>query len=419
MPHDQPPVLTLDPDFLYALCLDQVQAQQRMRPPLSSLKTPDLLWSVVVSYAHALETASCVLDAMGPSAPDRVRPLVASLLFTPTPAGLYDLWRTWSRLHPDWSDVDTLQVPVYFLLCQTNCFDGLRELGRRGHALNFPVFKAYAGLEAGPVQPDEVRTQRLLNAMDATLSRTVRRHLDLTRSHDENLSPITDSMGVAIVAAVASKHRAEKRIGDLFRKGGTIPTNSGQSNEVPTIPELPIHGMNGTDERNSVWRAASHDAAFTLFAKIAPGTLGRLETALPDAAHAAQRKDREEADAKMRGGSGGRHAKKAGTEEPPVQHVPMGNLGDEENEENSPFIHPKDDHPTPEQITAAHEEEEKAKNDAEHAFRIAIDRWGASGQQMLQALAEEKTQKAAAEAAGISAPALIKRLKTLKKLLES
>jgi hypothetical protein len=417
MPHDQPPVLKLDPDFLYELCLDQVQALVRMRPALSSLKTPEILWSLAVSYAHALETAFRIVGAMGASEPDRLVRLVATLVKTPTPTGLYNLWYTWRRQHLDWADTDIMQVPVYLLLCQTNCSDLLRELGRRGRALNPPVFKTWAGLSAGPVRPDKDRTLRFLGAMDATLRSTVHRHLDLTPSDDDDdkeLSPITDPMAVAMEGAVGRKHRAEEWIGELFRSGGTIQTDSSQSIEVPTIPELPIRGMEGTDARSSVWRAASHDAAFRLLAKIAPGTLGLLETALPDAAHAAQRADREKADAKKRGGSGGQKAKKAGTAEPPVQHVPVGNP---EVEENSPFIEPKDDYPNPEQMIEAHEEVAKAKKDARFALRIAIDRWGASGQRMLEALAEGKTDKAAAEAAGISAPALIKRKKTLKKLL--
>jgi hypothetical protein len=52
-------------------------------------------------------------------------------------------------------------------------------------------------------------------------------------------------------------------------------------------------------------------------------------------------------------------------------------------------------------------------------MHIAIDRWGLSGQRMLEALKANKSDKAAAEAAGISPPALIYRLKTLKKQLKN
>jgi hypothetical protein len=247
--------------------------------------------------------------------------------------------------------------------------------------------------------------------MDATIWTTVGRHLDRTRDEGRETDPsaITDKQNVAIEGAVAKKRRIQARVVELLRREEAIPTDSGLSIEVPTIPKLPIRGMEGTDGLNSLWRSAAKDEAFELLASIAPGHLGLLETTLPDAAHAAQRAENDRAAAKKRGGSGGRKAKKAGTAEHAAQHLPIGEV-----DEDSACIDPEtliDDRPNP-------EEKAEAQEVAEHAIRIAIDRWGPSGQRMLEALTAGKTDKEAAEAAGISAPAMTKRLKTLQKMLD-
>lgn len=172
--------------------------------------------------------------------------------------------------------------------------------------------------------------------------------------------------------------------------------------------------MKDPDELNRYWRDGANYLALKVLASLALGHLGWLETALPDAAHGAQQAAYEKADAKERGGTGGRKAEKAGTSEPAAQHVPIGGP-----DEDSACIDPEtlvNDRPNPEQELEAHEEEEKNQEDARRAFRIAFDRWGLSGLQMLEALMDGSTDKEAAEAAGISAPALIKRRKAMIKL---
>ena len=84
------------------------------------------------------------------------------------------------------------------------------------------------------------------------------------------------------------KHKLRARIIQLYQKGGVITTDSGQSIEISTIPELPGLVMGRAEGLDVMWRAASQEAAIKIFAELAPGILGTLETALPDAAHAAQ-----------------------------------------------------------------------------------------------------------------------------------
>src|SRR5215831_9772978 len=103
-----------------------------------------------------------------------------------------------------------------------------------------------------------------------------------------------------------------------FHRGGSFRATSGEQVEIPRIPELPICGMQGTDGISNVFKTLAHDSGFKLFASLAPGYKGVLETALPDAAHAAQRRQIDRTNAKKRGGSGGRKAQKARTAELPV-----------------------------------------------------------------------------------------------------
>jgi|CXWL01.1.fsa_nt_gi hypothetical protein len=411
-PQDQTPPPTFDPDSLYAFCLDEAQAIAHAGPALSSLDTERLLWSFIMSHAHAVEMAARVFGSRDHSDPLLVMRVVGLFLTSNTPAALHDLWRIWREQHTDWDHADTLQVPLYFLSCQTHRINCLRELSRRGrHHL---VFKAWAGLTAGPAQPHEVRLRRFLDAMDTTLRHTVKRKLARTMDEeamDEEATDeeVADKESVAILGATAKKSRAEERIVKLLHSGGQ--TDSGLMMEVPKIPELPIRGMEGADGINRVWRDAAHDSAFKIFARIAPGILGRLETALPDAAHAKQRAGRDRADAKKRGGSGGRKAKKAGTVEPAVQHIPTGGP-----DENSSCIDPETlvcDRPNAEQEIEAQEEEKENQEAASRLRCTAFDRWGPRGERMLEALKDGKTDKEAAKAAGISAPALRKRLDTL------
>ena len=416
MPHDLAPSPTLNPDSLYAFCQGQIQAQQHMVPALSSIDMEQLLWSITVSCAHALETAARVFGALRPSEQSLVMQLATELMKAPTHAGLYDLWDSWRSQHPDWGNADTLEVPIYFLSCSLFQIECRRELAQRRRSLNRPVFNAWVGLVVDRSQPDAVRQQRFLDAIDATLRTTVNRRLRRTQeaSYEEDSSANTDAESMALLGVVAREHRARAVIVELFRSARSIPTDSGHSIEVLTIPMLPMRGMDGTDGLNGVWRTAANDVAFGLLAKIAPGVLGILETALPDAAHRAQRAERDRAAAKKRGGTGGRKANKAGTAEPAAQHVSIG-VPDEDDENDSDSTDPEtlaDDRLSLQQTVEAQE-------NAKRALRIAIDRWGESGRAMLEVLVEGQTKKDAAKVARISEPAVTKRIKTLKNLLNS
>jgi hypothetical protein len=246
--------------------------------------------------------------------------------------------------------------------------------------------------------------------MDTTLKNTVSRRLDRTRYQDQEAAPSasTEQESEAIEGAVAAKRNIEAAMLWAYREGVSHTTDLGRSIEIPKIqiPALPIFGMERADGIDAEWRSLAHDFALKLLAEIAPGYQGLLETAVPDAAHAAQRAIRTQADAKKRGGSGGQKVRKAGTEEPDEDPgcIDAGTLVDERL--------------TPQQEIEDQEEKAESQNDAERAMRIALERWGPSGRRMLEALAEGQTGKKAAEAAGISAPALIKRRKTLAKLLK-
>ena len=384
-----------------------------MLPDRASLSTEDLLWPITVWLAHAAEVASRGLGVIGPVDPqERVRQVV-KLFRTPTPDSLYELWDAWRKQHPDWLLIDTVQVPVYFVFCQMNVRAYIREVARRGRGLQ-PMFKAWAGLTAGPAKSDAVRLQHLLDTMDLILRSTVRRHLDRTPDTLDNEFPSrnSDADNVALAAAVDKECRIRAWIVELLNRDGPIITDTGHSIEVPKIPALSVLGMEHADGIDAMWRTVAKEMAIKVLAGIAPGTLGLLETALPDAAHAAQRAEHDQAAAKKRGGSGGRKAKRAGTEEHAAQHVSIG-----EPDEDATLVDLKDDRLNPEQKMETDQEEAEAKKDVNRALRFAIDRWGQSGELMLKALADGRTHKEAAKAAGISAPALTKRLKTLQKLL--
>lgn len=410
------------PEEWHAFFLEQVHnlRQSLAMPPISSLSMDDLLWSMLVSYAHCLEIVLRVYGPLHPSALSTVLELAGKALVSPTPVTLHNLLLTWVRQRNE-LEIDGLQVPIYFLFHQLHLSQALREIARRGRDRNHPVYRAYAGLSAGPVQSDSDRIQCFLTAMDQTLQATVDRHLqrdcdDRSQTHP---SAPTDVESIAIEGAIAKKTQLEEWLAEVYFPGKPILTKSGvPRDDVPKLPEIPplaISEMQDTNGQNAIWRTTALSAAFRFLAQIVPGTLGFLETLLSDAAHAAQRVVREQADAKKRGGSGGEKAKKAGTAEPPVQHLsidrPQANRDsgrdercidpDELLDEGSPSI----------------ESTIVDKDLAAHAMRIAVQRWGDSGRRMLEAFQDRCTDKEAAERAGISAPALMKRRKTLKKLL--
>jgi hypothetical protein len=410
--HHQMRLPRIDDDTFYSTCLTLLLEKLNARPPLSSLHTDDLLWSATVSYAHGLEIVLRVLAGKEISDQHRVQTRALQLMLETLPRKdeLYNLWNTWDEPHRDWPLSDTLLVPMYFSLCQLHRFDCILEVRQRLRRLQRPVFKAWMELKAGAARPDKARLGTFLGAMDSTLQTTVRRRLQ------KSSSPITDEENVALLGAIESEQRGRKGIFELFHREGAITTDSGECIKIPTIPPPPVRGMEQADEMGTRWRAFAHDSAFKLCAALAPGTQGLLETALSDAAHAAQRAQYQKSVTKKRGGSGGVKSEQAGTADPPAQHVQFG-----DPERDPGCIDPStliDDRLNPEQQYQKHENEAADRDLALAAFRTAVERWGPSGKLMLQALSGGLTDKAAAEAAGITPQALRKRMKTLKNILD-
>ncbi len=227
--HDQHPASGLDHDVFYAFCQNQVQTNQRSRPALSSLETDHLLWTLTVSYAHALETAARGVAGLQPSEPERLVPLISKLFWTPTRDSLFFLWEAWEIRAPHRPQIDTLQVPIYFLDCRTCFFNGFPELARRNR--HFPVSNAWAGLVGGPLQLDAIRQRCLVDAMDNTLRTTVRRRLDRTKNAIDEVdsSAFADAENVALLGAVERKRSGQAGIEELFRREGSITLDSGPS----------------------------------------------------------------------------------------------------------------------------------------------------------------------------------------------
>ena len=288
----------------HAWFLEQVhnRRQSLPMPPVSSLSMDDLLWSMLMSSAHCLEIVLRVYGPLHTSAMSTVLELAGKALVSPTPATMHDLLLTWVRQRNE-LEIDGLQVPIYFLFHQMHLSEVLKEIARRGRTLNNPVYRAYAGLSAGPVHPDTYRIQRFLTAMDQTLQATVDRHLRRDRDDGSKNHPsgLADMESTAIEGAVARKTQLEEWLAGVYFLGEPILSRSGvPRDDVPKLPEIPplaIPEMQDINGLNAVWRTAARNVAFRLFAQIAPGTLGFLETLLSDAAHAAQRAVRDQADA--------------------------------------------------------------------------------------------------------------------------
>lgn len=415
----------LDPDRVYRYCLYSLREELPHHPTPSSMPLNDLLWSLTVSTAHAIEIAGRGFGTLEGSDPLLVPKRIASLVLKdglPSKGDLYDLWFAWDRQYSDWPMSDTLNVPLYFCLCQMRRLDSLIELNQRFRRIDRPVFRGWMGLTAGPSHPDAVRLKRFFDAMDASLKSTVKRRLGRTQgSPDEDApSSMIDEENIALDGAAQKLSSGQAGVLELFSKEGWILPKSGQPMDTPSIPVLPIRGMKESDGLNAAWRDNAKKTALRCLAAIAPGIFGLLETALPDAAHAAQQKERDHADAKKRGGTGGRKAEKAGTAEPAVQHVSIGEPdfdSDSESGHKPDCADPVDDRLNRQQETEKHEEEAENRKRAQEVYRIAIERWGESGRKMIEAyLVEGSTDETAAKAAGITPQAVRKRKNTLEKL---
>ncbi len=403
---------------------------------LESLSTWDLLWFVAINWAHAIEIAGRAFGV--PPQPDPLARQALQVADNPTPDRLYAMWQSWRTQQPHLSDNETREVAIHLSLCRLKMYGGFCELvGRTRH---LPVFSAWLDLiePLDDTREDVRRGRRFFDAMDGVLERTV--SLRLTREQRDEGSPVTEHESIAIAGASEMENRIREWLTNLLsQSGAVIADSSGLSIKVPEIPELPVIGMAGTSGTGAAWRSFARCVVVEEFLVWAvPGACEIFETALPDWAHAAQRDEHDRADAQKRGGIGGPKARRKAKEAQRkateiIEHVRMRGTPNPESDAEVPRVlridhidHDDintetlmDDRPNPQLEAEAHEEEAEAQERARRAQCIAIDRWGESGRLMLEALGAGKTDKEAAKAAGITPPALSKRLKTMEKLLRS
>jgi hypothetical protein len=368
-----------------------------------------LLWNLMVRSAHAFEVAGRVYGSSGSMTAATFFRLVAN----PTPAGLLDLWETWRNQRPDLSDAQPNWVPVYFLYCTVTRDRCLRELAERGRKRkDRPVYKSWARLGLSSPENHDPDVHRFLDAMNKSLFRTVKGRLTLTKGSEDRRPHVKDMENIALLGAAQKDSHARTAIVRLLREGGTIKTNTGETIEVPTFPELPDFIMGPPDEVAIPWRFISKEHASNIFSKIAPGLFGILEKALPDAARAAQRREREFWDAKERGGTGGPKAKRKGTAVARAQHIPV-------------FMHTwkrgipdalQSDQPSPQENVEELQETIQAEKLSERAMQVACKEWP-NGRLMLQTLIDTQQVSKAAQAVGMSPKGVKKRLKKLQTLL--
>ncbi len=415
----------LDPEDFFRYCSEATLTRQRLLPPLASIETANLLWAFTRSLAHAIEVASRVFGALGPVYPPNMGKQVEALLLSPTSELLYELWGQWRVQHPECDATQTMQVPLHFMHCQTAQFRYLREITMRSRLLPFPVMKAWVSSILNPVDAvtaskssgEKVSSSKaIFDAMDHALKDTVGRSLYPDREQPEWIAsyPIEDREQDAIAGAIEANRRGEAGILALMRNAGRIVTIKGKKVQVPAIPPLPVFGMQSAEGMNAVWRAAAIDQAIQVLAKTAPGVLGILETALPDAAHAELRSVYQRAAAKKRGGLGvNRQPHADQTPKSSEDPVPMWNSF----EGGILKEQPRDDRENPQQQLESQQDEVRAFEVAKRAMQIARKRWGKSGERMLQSLVAGQSRKTVAQAAGVVPSAIDKRLKALRQAL--
>lgn len=269
-----------------------------IRHRLAAQSSLSLVRFIAQCWALAVEAVGRALDDPAldtETLVHRAVKIVANL----TPEALEMVRSAWHAKHPEHSDSETSQVSLFVFVSRRNIDAAFIELAQRRSTI--PVAHKFTDLCTSDADP-----QAFFKALAVTLRRTVKRKLDST---DPWTEPYWDPVQTAIEGAVARYDRGMKRLRDKI-----------QELRIPLVA-VPVHGMASQSDDGRDWTAIGTDVAHKFILGLAPIFGGFLELALPDAAYEAQRNERERNSAKMRGGTGGRHAKAAGTEEQEVEHV--------------------------------------------------------------------------------------------------
>jgi len=332
----------------------------------------------------------------------------------PSKEALFRLYRAWHAKHPDWSHIETLQPVLHLAMCWTSFHDDRLELSKTVQAMlqqgKLSVWKALANLHRG-IRAGDRGEQNLIDsnrqgsfiqALQKTLKLTVRRKLLTNRDN----VPIPDVEDIAIEGAMIALRGGELRLTKTLIEKQFRSTAADSSDQSYRIPPLSIPGM---DETGVYFRTLANTFALhNVYAKLAPGVSEVLERTLSDASHSRQRSAMDNANSQERGGPGTSKTVKSdrakGKRTAPAEHVT-------ENQDCTLDLRSLCDGRDVQKQLEARELLDKA-------YKLAVDRWGSSGKAMLLALRSGATYKEAASRAGITPPAVWKRLNLLREKLD-
>jgi hypothetical protein len=257
-------------------------------------------------WTLAVETASRAIDHDALS-DDALLHDAFRIVANPAPAALAAVFFAWRAKHLQIPATTILEAPKFIITCRFNFDVAILRLARRRSLI--PLADKFLALNTPEGDP-----QAFFKDLAATLRRTVKRKLIPT--NDDWWDPAQ----TAIAGTLEGHERGMER---LFAK-------LQEEELLPLPPPVPILGMTERCESERNWTEIVTNVMQKFFVLLAPVFGGVLELALPNAAHEAQRRERDLLSAKMRGGAGGSHAKKAGTGEQEVTHVNWDKVSDTE-----------------------------------------------------------------------------------------